>query len=432
MKSYGTEDSSPANVVRGQATMTTQLQKAIPAMHHIDEMFLWLAHAMVHTFDMQAAQWWAFQTTQAGQYAIQLRGMISKDTTVPQYVMANERIAAMVERLPDTSQGFMQMSVERLCVPYQATLFSRYGMHYCAWQSLRSSAFLLPGQQGQQDRPTPLVVTALLYARQPIPSQTLMSVNHILEQAIPTAGVHGLLLPTTDPIRPLSPQGTQQSSTGRSAPNPFILPAGQGMPIQGGQQQTSPVAQSLTSADAINPQGMTSGPRSLPPMIPPQPLQATPAVPQTPLSQGQGGQSAASARDDLVPRGDPSGRPQADTSTIPTDPQALMDSKNNKPPHLVAQPTYLDLLQLTPRQYDKPMAIEMAGMRTSKPVIADKQARRLHEALDGKSTLEEVRARINMDMQDLYRAVRFLLIQQRIQLFEPNGQLVDKEQFLKE
>ncbi|HLZ59060.1 MAG TPA: hypothetical protein VKR06_19120, partial [Ktedonosporobacter sp.] len=66
------------------------------------------------------------------------------------------------------------------------------------------------------------------------------------------------------------------------------------------------------------------------------------------------------------------------------------------------------------------------------PVIADKQARRLHEALDGKSTLEEVRARINMDMQDLYRAVRFLLIQQRIQLFEPNGQLVDKEQFLKE
>jgi len=123
---------------------------------------------------------------------------------------------------------------------------------------------------------------------------------------------------------------------------------------------------------------------------------------------------------------------QGEAAPIPTDPEALLNVKHAKSPQLKAQQTYLDLLQLTPKQYDKPMGIELAGMRTSKPVIADKQARRLYEAVDGKSTLEVIRATINMDIQDLYRAVRFLLIQQRIQLFEPNGQLVDKEQFLKE
>src|SRR5215472_13713213 len=99
MKRHGTDDNSPASVIQGQRTITAQLNKAIAAMHHIDEMFQWLAYAIVHTFDIPVTQWWSLRAMQTSQYASQLRAMFYQDTSIPQYILANDRVAAMVEQL---------------------------------------------------------------------------------------------------------------------------------------------------------------------------------------------------------------------------------------------------------------------------------------------------------------------------------------------
>ena len=338
MSGYGTDDYSPGSTVRGQVSITAQLNKTIATMHHIAEVFQWLSHVIVRTYDIQVTQWWKFEPALTNQYTLRLHGMICQDTSIPQHILANDRVASMVEQISYSPSGFLQASVDRLCIPYQATLFARYGLHYCSWRSLNNPALLLPRTTSEQGRAIPLNITLVLLAREAVPEDVLALINHILDQAISLATAYGLLT-------------------------------------------------------AVTP--------SVPPMQAPQSTPATPAVLQT---------------------------PQPTTGPlIQTPPDATQFAR---PASTTAQSTQLDLLQLIPRPLEQTLGANVGGLLISKPVIADKQARRVYEIVDGKRTLEEIRVKLNMDLHHIFHAVQFLLMQRRIQLYEPNGQLVESSQFL--
>jgi twitching motility two-component system response regulator PilH len=62
---------------------------------------------------------------------------------------------------------------------------------------------------------------------------------------------------------------------------------------------------------------------------------------------------------------------------------------------------------------------------SSSQVIADKQARRVYAAIDGRKTLQELALALNLDWKTLTRALQVLYMQERIQLRTADGQLID-------
>jgi hypothetical protein len=339
MSGYGTDDHSPENTFRGtvhgQVPITTRLNKTIATMHHIVEVFQWLSHGIVRTYDIQATQWWEFAPTPTNQYTLRLRGMICQDTSIPHYTLVNDRVANMVEQLSFSPSGFLQASVDRLCAHYQATVFARYGLHYGSWRSLHDPTLLVPRTASEQGSAIPLNTTLLLLHREAVPGNVLASINHILDEAISIATTYNLLPPVT------------------------------------------PLVSSVQT---------------------PPPMPATPAILQTPQP----------TTGPLVP-------------PIPSD-----STQFSRPASTTPQSTHLGLVQLIPR----PLEQTAGGLLTIKPVIADKQAHRVFEAIDSKKTLKEIQIELHMDQHHLIRAVQFLLMQRRIQLYEPNGQLVENSQFL--
>lgn len=65
-------------------------------------------------------------------------------------------------------------------------------------------------------------------------------------------------------------------------------------------------------------------------------------------------------------------------------------------------------------------------------VIANKHARHLYAAIDGRRNIYELRVLTHLNMEEVSRALQLLLVQHRIQLYEPGGQPVESSLFLKD
>src|SRR6266566_3744255 len=130
-------------------------------------------------------------------------------STLKNIDLAYDRVASMVEQISYSPSGFLQASVDRLCIPYQATLFARYGLHYCSWHSLSSPAFLLPRTASEQGQAIPFNIMLVLLAREAVPEDVFAPINHILDQAISIATTYNLLTAVTPSVSPMqTPQST--------------------------------------------------------------------------------------------------------------------------------------------------------------------------------------------------------------------------------
>ena len=63
----------------------------------------------------------------------------------------------------------------------------------------------------------------------------------------------------------------------------------------------------------------------------------------------------------------------------------------------------------------------------SSAVIPDKRARRIYAAIDGHANIGALCKSTGMNIKEAYIALRLLLDQQRIDLYEPEGQLVNTD-----
>ncbi|GCE19953.1 response regulator [Dictyobacter kobayashii] len=57
--------------------------------------------------------------------------------------------------------------------------------------------------------------------------------------------------------------------------------------------------------------------------------------------------------------------------------------------------------------------------------VADYQLRQLYQAIDGQKNIEELSVSVQMNKEEIISALRILILQQRILLYEPGGRLVD-------
>ncbi len=85
----------------------------------------------------------------------------------------------------------------------------------------------------------------------------------------------------------------------------------------------------------------------------------------------------------------------------------------SSPPQRQPEP---DLLELIPRRSHSAELMRSSNPLASSVDIADKQARRLYAAIDGRKNLDELSSITGLNAKEIYAAVQILLTQQRIEL----------------
>ena len=206
MNTEGTGDNSPAreDISKSQMALIAQLFQVVMSMHHIDEMFQWLAYAIVQHFNIQVTQFWTNQMNPNGRLVTQLRMIVCQDPTLPEKVVVNDHIAYIAQRVISERRSYRPQPVETIFPSYQAAVLKRYGLSYCG-ACFTSSDFLLPPPESifsNERSPTSLALTTLLWSAQSLPPDLIPAISIVLEQAIAVAGNRGLLLPVGAPMRP--------------------------------------------------------------------------------------------------------------------------------------------------------------------------------------------------------------------------------------
>jgi len=220
-----TDDKSSSSYVDRQTMkVVAQLLKAVPTMHHIDEIFQWLTYTIVQQFGVQVVQVWANQVDYTGQMTIQLLTMARQDATVLEQVVVNEDIAQVAQRVVGERSMHIFRSVESQFSSYRARMLQRYGLHYYAGCQVHQHAGQLTMKNATTFTPTSsfLAIAVLLFMKQAPHTDLLSTVSFIMNQAVAIAEKRGLLLPpstatrTTDDI--LTPTPTPRPLSQQAAP----------------------------------------------------------------------------------------------------------------------------------------------------------------------------------------------------------------------
>ena len=193
-KEYTTPSSSQR---RGNAPLIIpQLLQAATGMRHIDELLLWLASAVVQRLDIQVVQFWANQASPTGQLSLGLRTNINEDSSLPQAVVYNPQVAAVVEKAVNMHQHIPLQPMNSVFSPHQANLFLRYGLRYCLGYFLSIDALLPPAQTvpSYRGRATPCTMFVLLALHHDPSKELFATLEPMFEQAILIAARRGFLL----------------------------------------------------------------------------------------------------------------------------------------------------------------------------------------------------------------------------------------------
>ena len=102
------------------------------------------------------------------------------------------------------------------------------------------------------------------------------------------------------------------------------------------------------------------------------------------------------------------------------------------PQRLAAEELLLMLHKLIPHRSEDPDLLKLSNPLDSSVVIPDRQARRLHAAIDGRKTVDELCSITHLNMKEMHRALQILLAQRRIQLYTTEGKRVDSALLLNE
>lgn len=191
-----------SDVGQQQITIVTQLMKVVPTMHSIDELFQWLAYAMIQHFNLQLAQFWAPVINANGVLSTNLRTMVTRDPSLPEQVILNDQVFLAVRRLAHEQRSTPSQSVDVLFPMYQATLLKRYGLNFWAGSFMNSNVLLPPPSNSLSHMQEPVLfsLTTLLFLLQPAHRDLMPTVSAILKQAVRLATNRGLLLPAPTPL----------------------------------------------------------------------------------------------------------------------------------------------------------------------------------------------------------------------------------------
>jgi len=287
-------------------TIVTQLLQTIEAMHRPEEMFQWLAYAIVQHFNVSIMQFWTRESNWTGQPSAQLRAMAYQDRTLPANLIG-AKVSTIIEQIPKEHRIFPPQLLEQVLPRFQASLLKRYGLNYCSYCLIDKNVRFAPAgyARSRENVSTGLTFIAFLLLRNYPPLELIPNIGTLLEQAIGIAEKRQLLLP-------VAPHSGMLLLPAPKLPSQEILPPG-----------------------------------------------ASPA-----------------------------------------------------------------LLGLIPQLKHAERLMMLSNPLASLVTISDKRARRLYTAIDGRKTVDELRS-VGMTLHEVLTALKALVNQQRIELYTPEGQLVD-------
>jgi hypothetical protein len=197
----------PRTMGNHQLVIFTQLLRVAPNMQHIDELLHWLGHTLIQRLELEAIQFWTQQDTTSGVTHSELRVMACRNSSQPQQLMAQHKIATVAEQLLTERHGSVpQATYPSLFTTSSSTAHGHSNNQLNFWSSyhLHTASFIPPMRNvsytGQI--PTPLNMLVLLFTAQPPTARLLPTLGNIMEQAISHANKYQLLTPA-------SPQPTQ-------------------------------------------------------------------------------------------------------------------------------------------------------------------------------------------------------------------------------
>jgi len=185
-----------------QLAIMSQLLKAIATMQQFDELLRWLAYMMVHRLDIQVAQLWTNQGEHPARPMMQLRALVSQDGSLPEQIVINDQIGAIVQRWAHERINYQPQLVENVFTHYQALLLKRYGLLYVT--GCFNNSHLLPPQNVASPYiapPTSLSMVTLLFSRRGPQLHFVSTIHSLDDQALTAAGNRGLLAPAEVGIR---------------------------------------------------------------------------------------------------------------------------------------------------------------------------------------------------------------------------------------
>jgi len=231
--------SSPFRESDQQSLVLKSLTQVAPEMHHIDELWLWLAQAVVSHFEIQIAQIWATQANQIGQLFPELRSMACRDTALPQNIVVNTYVRDVAQSLLHTRHSSPAQRVDSVFPRYLAIVLKRHGLNYCANYFLGSPLLLPPANDSRAIGrvPTPLGIILIVFIQHYPAHNVLPSIDLIFRQSLIIATQQALLFPV----------GTDKGPFPGKASTTFPLP--ELIPRRNEDPLSNPIATGMAISD---------------------------------------------------------------------------------------------------------------------------------------------------------------------------------------
>jgi hypothetical protein len=180
--------------------IVSQLLQLVTSMHHIDELFTWLATIMVERFSMISVQVWAVQAYRTGGGRRKLRASTSRHPSQALQVLESAEVRVFVERMLREQRGILSIPVSSTFSHYQATIFAQQDCVYWTAYFLSNNVLLPPPQEQpeKEEVSTPLRMLFSFFSQKPLQPSHARAISFLIEQSLRIAMSHGLLSTTAE------------------------------------------------------------------------------------------------------------------------------------------------------------------------------------------------------------------------------------------
>lgn len=180
--------------------IVSQLLQLVTSMHHIDELFTWLATIMVERLGMISVQIWAAQAYRVGDVHRKLRASTSRHPFQALQVLESAEVRVFVDRMLHEQRGILSIPVSGTFSHYQAAIFTQQDCSYWTAYFLSRDVFLPPSQeQSERDEvSTPLQMIFSFFTQKPLQPSQVRAISFLIEQSLRIAISHDLLSTKTE------------------------------------------------------------------------------------------------------------------------------------------------------------------------------------------------------------------------------------------
>lgn len=208
MEDFPSDSNLPGKSVR-PIVIVSQLLQLVASMHHIDELFTWIADILVQRFDVVSVQVWANQAYNAGVSRCKVRASASQNSFQALQVFDGAEIRTFVERMLREQRGTLSIPVTSIFSQYQAAVLAQQGCRYWTMYFISQDVLLAPPQRHseKEEVPTPLQMIFSFFTQQPLQVSQTRAISFLIAQSFRIAISHELLSKTSEKAR----EGSQAS-----------------------------------------------------------------------------------------------------------------------------------------------------------------------------------------------------------------------------